>query len=187
MASHRLCPWWLGYFLVGGWRRWIQDPADLLAPYVREGMTVLEPGPGMGFFTLELARRVGASGRVVVVDVQPKMLDRLKRRVEKAGLLSRVDIRLGRPETLGLAALAGQVDFTLAFAMVHEIPDAAQFFHEAAQVSKPGARLLFAEPRQRVTSVSYDAELNAAAGAGFVVTSQPAVRWSHAALLTKVF
>src|ERR1022692_3696772 len=54
-------------------------PAKILAPYVCEGMTVLEPGPGMGFFTLELARRVGASGRVVAVDIQPRMLDRLKR------------------------------------------------------------------------------------------------------------
>ena len=46
-------------------RRLLHDPAKILAPYVREGMTVLEPGPGMGFFTLDLARRVGASGRVV--------------------------------------------------------------------------------------------------------------------------
>jgi ubiquinone/menaquinone biosynthesis C-methylase UbiE len=37
-------------------------------------MTVLEPGPGMGFFTLELARRVGAPGRVIAVDIQPKMI-----------------------------------------------------------------------------------------------------------------
>jgi ubiquinone/menaquinone biosynthesis C-methylase UbiE len=39
----------------------------------------------MGFFTLELARMVGAAGRVVAVDVQPKMISRLKRRLAKAG------------------------------------------------------------------------------------------------------
>jgi predicted methyltransferase len=61
--SRRICPWWLGYFLASPLRRWLRhDPTKILAPYVREGMTVFEPGPGMGFFTLELARRVGASG-----------------------------------------------------------------------------------------------------------------------------
>ena len=54
-------------------RRLSQDPGKVLAPYVRESMTVLEPGPCMGFFTLELARLVGPSGRVAAVDIQPPM------------------------------------------------------------------------------------------------------------------
>lgn len=49
--AKRICPWWLGYVLASPLRRWIQDPAAIIGPYVREGMTVLEPGPGMGFFT----------------------------------------------------------------------------------------------------------------------------------------
>ena len=78
--AHRVCPWWLGYFLLSPFRRLGQNPENILAPFVQDGMTVLEPGPGMGFFTLELSRKVGASGRVVAVDIQPRMLDRLKRR-----------------------------------------------------------------------------------------------------------
>lgn len=62
--SKRVCPWWLGYLLASPLRRLMVDPKKLLAPYVHEGMTVLEPGRGMGFFTLELARLVDASGRV---------------------------------------------------------------------------------------------------------------------------
>ena len=54
--AHRVCPWWLGYLLASPLRRLMANPRKLLAPYVHEGMTVLEPGPGMGFFTLELAR-----------------------------------------------------------------------------------------------------------------------------------
>jgi len=52
-------------------------------------MTVVEPGPGMGCFTLELARLVGLQGRVVAIDVQPTMLLDLRRRAGKAGLLDR--------------------------------------------------------------------------------------------------
>src|SRR5512132_222320 len=122
--AHRVCPWWIGYLLVTPLRRWVHDPEKILGPYVSEGMTVLEPGPGMGFFTLELARRVGPSGKVVAVDVQSKMLAGLKRRAAKAGLLDRIDARLVAPEAMKLTGLSGKVDFTLAFAVVHEMPSA---------------------------------------------------------------
>src|SRR5512146_1907437 len=115
----RVCPWWLGFFLVSPVRRWLrkEDPAKILAPFVTEGMTVFEPGPGMGFFTLELARLVGRRGRVVAVDVQPRMLLELRRRAGKAGLLDRIDARQGSGERMGLDDLEGQVDFILAFAV----------------------------------------------------------------------
>lgn len=80
MAGHDVCPWWVGYFLASPLRRLIQDPGLVLYPHVHAGMTVLEPGPGMGFFTLELARLVGAAGRVLAVDVEPRMIRGLQRR-----------------------------------------------------------------------------------------------------------
>ena len=89
--AHRVCPWWLGYLLASPLRRIVNNPRTLLAPYVSLGMTVLEPDPGMGFYTLELASLVGPSGKVGAVDVQPKMIQGLKRRAAKAGLLTRVD------------------------------------------------------------------------------------------------
>ena len=78
--AHRICPWWLGYWLVSPLRKLRENPSKALAPFVREGMVVLEPGPGMGFFTLAVARLVGPEGRVVAVDLQPKMLASLERR-----------------------------------------------------------------------------------------------------------
>jgi len=60
MSTH-VCPWWLGYLLASSLRRWIQDPGAVVGPFVSEGMTVLQPGPGRGFFTLELARETGLS------------------------------------------------------------------------------------------------------------------------------
>lgn len=100
--AHRVCPWWLGYWLLFPQRRLLQSPASLLGPRVREGMTLLEIGPGMGFFTLELARRAGAAGRVVCVDIEPRMLARLRRRAETAGLAARIETRLVAPDSLGI-------------------------------------------------------------------------------------
>jgi len=183
--KHRVCPWWLGYWLLNPFRKLGQNPREILAPYVREGMTVLEPGPGMGFFTLELARLVGASGKVVAVDVQPKMIAKLKQRLAKAGVDGRVDARLATTDSMGLAALQGAVDLTVAFYVVHEFPDSGRFFTEVAQASKPGARVLVAEPKGHVRAKAFEAELEAATKAGFTVQEQPQVRRSLAALLRK--
>jgi SAM-dependent methyltransferase len=181
-----VCPWWLGYLLASPLRRLTQDPAKILAPYVREGMTVLEPGPGMGFFTLELAHLVGPSGRVVAVDLQPRMIQRLKRRAAKKGLIERVEARLAKRDSLGLSDLAGRVDFALAFAVVHELPGVDSFFAEVAQALRPGASLLLAEPTVHVDAAEFEGELRVAAQAGLEVTDRPSIRRSRAALLKKV-
>jgi ubiquinone/menaquinone biosynthesis C-methylase UbiE len=183
--SQRVCPWWLGYFLASPIRRLWQDPARILAPYVCEGMTVLEPGPGMGFFTLELARRVGPGGRVVAIDVQSKMLEVLKRRTARAGLLDRVDARVASADSLGVADLAGKIDLVLAFAVVHELPSAAAFFQESAQVLRKGGSLLLAEPRGHVSEEEFGKQLELARMAGLTPAERPVIRSCWAALLQK--
>jgi SAM-dependent methyltransferase len=183
--THHLCPWWIGYLLASPLRRILLSPSKLLAPLVRAGMTALEPGPGMGFFTLELARLVGDSGRVIAVDIQPRMIEGLRRRAAKAGLLERLDTRLAPADSLGLADLNGAVDFTLAFAMVHELPAAAPFFREVALASKPGARLLLSEPAGHVTAAEFTGELQAARAAGFLPADAPFVGRGQTALLQK--
>ena len=167
-------------------RRWLgQDPLKIVSPYIHEGMTVLEPGPGMGFFTLPIAQLIGASGRVIAVDVQPKMIEALRRRAAKANLSDRVDARVTSADTMGIADLDGKVDFALAFAMVHEFPDAAHFFSEAARALKPGGQMLLSEPKGHVNEVNFASELSAAAAAGLSIASRPAVARSISALLVK--
>jgi ubiquinone/menaquinone biosynthesis C-methylase UbiE len=183
--SKRVCPWWLGYFLASPLRRWLDDPEEILETYVREGMTVLEPGPGMGFFTTELARRVGANGRVVAVDLQPKMLHGLRRRLQKSGLADRVDARLASADSLGLDDLPRKVDFILAYAVVHEMPSSRAFFNQAAIAAKPGARLLLVEPKGHVSPEEFEGELQDAAQAGFVLSGHPKLPRGRAALLEK--
>jgi ubiquinone/menaquinone biosynthesis C-methylase UbiE len=73
-VAHRVCPWWIGYLLLSPFRRWGQNPNAVLGPYVTRGMTVLDVGCAMGFFTLDLARLVGSNGRVIAVDLQSRML-----------------------------------------------------------------------------------------------------------------
>ena len=183
--SKRVCPWWLGYFLASRLRRWLENPQEVLEPYVRESMVVLEPGPGMGFFTGELAQQVGPTGRVIAVDVQSKMLQGLRRRLRKAGLAQRVDVRLATSESLGLTDVAAQVDFVLAYAVVHEMPSSSSFFEQASAACKAGARLLLVEPKGHVSREEFEGELRDAAGAGFRLVDRPKTGRGHTALLEK--
>lgn len=184
-SSERVCPWWMGPLLLNPLRSWRLKPERLLSRYVRPGMCVLEPGPGMGFFTLRLARLVGEQGRVVALDIQPKMLDSLQRRAQKAGLENRIEARLVLRDSLGIADLTGAIDFVLAFAMVHELPSAALFFRETAAVLKPGASMLLVEPKGHVRNDKFLKELAAASDAGLTEADCPHIPGNHAVLLRK--
>jgi SAM-dependent methyltransferase len=139
----------------------------------------------MGFFTLELARLVGPEGRVVAVDVQPRMLEALRRRAARAGLMSSIDTRLANGESIGIGDLAGIVDFVLAFAVVHELPDVAAFFDQAATAMKPSGRLLLSEPRMHVREGDFDVTVRAAERAGLRVDGRPNIRGSRSRLLAR--
>jgi SAM-dependent methyltransferase len=185
MVGHRVCPWWVGYLLASPLRRIVQDPSRILPPHVQTGMKVLEPGPGMGFFTLELARLVGPEGRVIAVDVQPRMIAGLQRRARKAGLLDRIDARVVQPTSMALDDVEGTIDFVFAFAAVHEMPAPAQFFAEAAHALKPGAPLLLVEPAGHIGDAEFAEEVAAATQAGFSIANRPSLRGGHAAILRK--
>ena len=184
MAEHRVCPWWVGYFLASPIRKLFDDPVRILGPFVRPGMNILEPGPGMGFFTLELARLVGPEGRVVAVDVEPKMIAGLRRRAERAGLADRIESRVAPAATMALDG-CGPFDFVLAFAVVHEMPSAATFFAEAERAMKPDASLLVAEPAGHIRKEEFDSELALAARNGLSVADRPTISRSHSAVLKK--
>jgi ubiquinone/menaquinone biosynthesis C-methylase UbiE len=180
-----ICPWWLGCFLVSPLRRLMQDPKTILRPFVTEGMVVIEPGCGMGFFTIEMARLVGPRGKVIAVDLQPKMLAGLQRRARKAGVADRIDARLADSDRLNVDDLAGRVDFALVFAVVHELPDESLFFAEMHRTLRPDGKILVAEPKGHVTAAKFQASMEAASRLGFRMKDGPAIKGSRAAVLER--
>ena len=114
------------------------------------------------------------------------MLSTLKRRVARAGISERVVERLAASDSLRVADFADTVDFTLAFALVHELPAIEPFFDEVAMASKKRAGLLFVEPAGHVKPAAFQTELEAALHAGFELIDRPAIRRSHAAFLKKL-
>jgi ubiquinone/menaquinone biosynthesis C-methylase UbiE len=186
MAEHKhVCPWWIGYLLLSPLRRLAQNPQKMLAPYIEPGTIALDVGCGMGFFSLDMARMVGPEGQVVCVDLQPKMIKALVRRATKAGVIDRIDHRVCDRNGLGLEDLGGKIGFALAFAIVHEVPDAEAFFGQIYPALRPGGTCLVAEPKGHVSEKRFEETIAAAQSAGFEVTGRPEIRRSRAVLLNR--
>jgi ubiquinone/menaquinone biosynthesis C-methylase UbiE len=184
MPQH-ICPWWVGYLLASPIRRLWQKPETILEPYIKPGMTVLDVGPGMGYFTLPMARMVGESGRVICVDVQDRMLKSLARRARRAGLEKRIVTRKVGPDSLGIDDYYGRVDFALTFAVVHEVPNPESLFHEIHTALKSGGLLLVSEPTGHVTSEAFAKTLETARSVGFEEVERPKIKRSISVVLRK--
>lgn len=183
--AERVCPVWIGYFLASPVRKLFENPRAIIEPYVEEGMTVLDIGCAMGFFSLPLARMVGGRGKVVCVDLQEKMLKSLEKRARRAGLSDRIETRICQQDSLDLGDVVEEIDFALAYAVVHEVPDASKFFAEAYGSIKPSGRLLLAEPQGHVSKEGFEKTVAAAEQSGFAVAGSPSLRRSLAVLLEK--
>jgi len=184
-GRRHVCPVWVGYLLASPVRKLLQNPRKILAPHVTAGMQVLDVGCAMGFFSLPLARLVGPDGRVICVDLQQKMLDVLQRRARRKGLADRIETRPCGPDSLGIADLAGRIDFALAFAVVHEVADASRLFSELNAALKPQGRLLLAEPKGHVSKNAFERTLAAAQACGFTAAESPKMFRSRAAVLAR--
>lgn len=174
-----VCPWWTIWTFDNPLRRLFHDPVEMLGAWVGPGQAAIDIGCGAGYFTLGLARLVGESGRVTAVDLQPQMLERVRRRVERAGLSGRVRLHRCRPEALDIETAA---DFILAFWMVHEVGNPEGFFTEVRRLLKPGGRLLVAEPVFHVSASAFETTLQRAAAAGLRSSARPPIRFSRTAL-----
>lgn len=179
--SGKVCPVELASSLDNKVRRWLQDPRKILAPYVTEGMTVLDVGCGPGFFSIEAAKLAGETGRVISADLQPGMLEIIGRKIKGTALERRITAVQCRPDHINVT---DNVDFIIAFYMVHEVPDKAALFRQLRAILKKDGRLLLVEPKMfHVSKNEFDATLNLAAKAGFTITQGPKLLLSWSAIL----
>jgi ubiquinone/menaquinone biosynthesis C-methylase UbiE len=107
-----------------------------------EGDNVLEVGFGTGQILVELARRLGETGKAYGIEISPKMLERTMQRVEKEGLSSRVDLRLGDARKLPYEDETFDVLFNSYMLDLIDTPEIPQILSEFKRVLKPDGRLV---------------------------------------------
>lgn len=185
MVQQRVCPWWLGYLLINPLRKLRNDPDKILGPYIRSGMSVLDFGSAMGYFSLPIANMVGKSGKVHCFDIQRKMLEKLMVRARKAGVDAVIEPHLVVNDLVGFDELNQSADFALLFAVAHEVPDQEQLFAFLFNKMKAGSLLLFAEPSGHVSRKEFEHSKSTALVAGFTVNQSLSIKGFSSVLLEK--
>jgi ubiquinone/menaquinone biosynthesis C-methylase UbiE len=127
-----------------------QKPDEILdALHIKPGQTVCDIGAGPGYFALRISKRVGADGRVFAVDVEPKILDVLRARIDKAGLRNVTPVLALWTDPL---LPPRSCDLVLIVDAYHHFPDRPRYLKRLAALLRPGARLANVDWHKQKTS-----------------------------------
>jgi ubiquinone/menaquinone biosynthesis C-methylase UbiE len=179
--GNRVCPVALAHSLDNGIRKWLQNPQKILAPYVKEGMTVLDIGCGPGFFSVEMAKMVGKNGKVISADLQQGMLEKLRSKIRGTELQERIVLVKCDQDKINVSE---RVDFILAFFMLHEVPDKNSFLRALKDILSERGQILVVEPRLfHVSAKDFQLTTRLAQNNEFKIIQGPKLLFSWSAIL----
>ena len=131
---HRPSPAFVVARLNNPIRRKFLSPTRVIDCFgIREGMKILEVGPGSGFFTFELAKYVGRSGHVYAVDIEPKMIVLLEKRIKREKI-ENITAKVASAYEIPLPNYS--VDLVFMGGVLGEIPDKQRALREMQRVLK---------------------------------------------------
>jgi ubiquinone/menaquinone biosynthesis C-methylase UbiE len=122
---------------------WQRSEQVMDALGIAEGSVVADLGAGSGWFTVRLAHRVRPNGKVYAEDIQPQMVEVIKRRRARENLESTIEVRLGTAEDLRLPE--NSLDAALICDAYHEMEQPVALLRNAARALKEDGRLAIIE------------------------------------------
>jgi ubiquinone/menaquinone biosynthesis C-methylase UbiE len=180
--KNRVCPVELAGSLDNKIRKWFQNPSKILAPFIKEGMKVLDVGCGPGFFSIEIAKMVGKKGEVFSVDLQEGMLQKLRNKISGSPLEEIIKPVKCEQNNININ---DKVDFILAFYMVHEVPDKDKLFYLLKNILNENGKFLIVEPKfGHVNKTEFEITISKAEKAGFLAAPGPKLHFSFSSVLT---
>jgi ubiquinone/menaquinone biosynthesis C-methylase UbiE len=178
--SKRICPVERAGVLDNSLRRLFQNPHKILKNFIKEDMKVLDLGCGPGFFSIDIAKMLNDSGKVIAADLQEGMLEKVKNKILGTELEKRIEIHKCEENKIGITE---NVDFVLCFYMVHEVPDQDNLFRELRSILNPNGQIYIIEPNFHVSKKSFQDMINRIEGIGFEINERPKIFFSRAVLL----
>lgn len=179
-ANGHVCPHQISFILDNWFRRLIQHPNKIAGEYIKNGDTVFDMGCGPGYFSIDLAKMVGETGKVIAVDLQESMLKKVKKKAARHGVSDRMEFHQCNASRIGLNEKA---DFILAYYMIHETPDPKVFFLQLRDMLKTNGKLLVVEPKMHVSQTAFRRMIKDAETAGLRVIDRPKKKGGRSVLL----
>lgn len=143
---HSPCPSWLGFILDTDYRRKLQKPSKIIERSgIKKGMKVLEIGCGSGAFTTFVAREVSKEGKVYALDIQPKMLEQLRKKLAKNEHKDIKNIEIIEANAQKLPFEDNSMDLVYMVTVLPEIPNQHEALLETKRVLRPGGILAVTE------------------------------------------
>lgn len=177
-AGRGVFPHQLAWFLELPWRRFLLSPRSLAARLpLRSDSSVLEIGPGSGYYSLEVAKRV-PEGHLVLFDLQPEMLAWCRAKCEAAGI-GNVECAQGDGAELPFAD--GRFDLVYMVTVFGEIRDREGCLRSIRRVLKPTGTLSISEHLPDPDFSSLETLRKSVESHGFVLTSRYGPRWAYTA------
>ncbi|MBC8235245.1 class I SAM-dependent methyltransferase [bacterium] len=163
--NNRVCPIERAGGLETRLRKLVQNPQKILRKYIKEGMIAVDLGCGPGFFSVEMAKMVGESGKLIAVDLQEGMLNILGAKIQGKEIEKRIVLHQCEEDKIGIS---GKVDFVLAFYMFHEVPNQKKLLEEIKSVLKPNGVFFLVEPKLfHVSKEDFEKTIKKAIEVGF--------------------
>jgi ubiquinone/menaquinone biosynthesis C-methylase UbiE len=124
-------------------RRKIQPPDDTARRHgIQPGMKVLDVGPGNGTYTIATANRVGENGKVIAIDIEPKMVARVEKAAREKGITN-IEARVA--DVYDLPFEDNFFDVIYMITVIGEIPSPEKAFKEFHRVLSDSGTLVFSE------------------------------------------
>jgi 2-polyprenyl-3-methyl-5-hydroxy-6-metoxy-1,4-benzoquinol methylase len=177
-----VCPSWLSVFLENGLRKKIHNPGKIVKEYIKPGSTVVDIGCGPGYFSIPMAEMTGKDGKVISVDIQEKMLHRIKNYAKRHNVDARIRLTKCSEQDI---CVNEKADFILTFWMVHEVQDVKTFMDQIFKVMKPGSFYLLCEPKIHVSKKRYLEIISIASSAGLKEYKEEKI-WGSRSMVFKI-
>ena len=177
-----VCPMKVAGLLDSKFRKLFHNPNKILKPYIKKDSIALDIGCGPGVFSIEIAKLMEGTGKVISVDMQEGMLEIIRSKIN--GKFYEKNIVLHKC-TQNSINVKESVDFLLLFYVVHEVPNKKLLFDEILPLINKDGLIMITEPGL-ISKNEFNWIINYVKGKGFKEYKKLKILFSKGIVLRKL-